>query len=181
MLACAAVIVALSGGQKLGLVAVAAVFIGFALGSSFLFTRTDPDFPGRRLPLFVAVTVLLFVAMLTAMAVLAVEDEEEGGAHAAEAAETEGAEPAPPPAAAEGDPEAGKAVFASSGCGSCHTLADAGTSGTVGPNLDEAKPDHDLVVERVTNGKAPMPSFKDELSEEQIEDVAAYVVQATRS
>jgi cytochrome c6 len=36
------------------------------------------------------------------------------------------------------------------------------------------------VVERVTNGKSPMPSFKDKLSEQQIEDVAAYVVQATQ-
>lgn len=177
-------IVALSVGQKLGLLAVAAVFIGFALASSFLFPRTDPDFPGRRLPLFIGVTVLLFVAMLTAMAVLAVEDEEEGGAHAAEPAASQSAEPAPPaaqPPAAEGDAEAGRAVFASAGCGGCHTLADAGSSGAVGPNLDEAKPDHELVVERVTNGKGPMPSFKDKLSEEQIQDVAAYVVQATGS
>jgi mono/diheme cytochrome c family protein len=178
------VVVALSGGQKVGLLAVAAVFIGFALASSFLFPRTNPDFPGRRLPLFVGVTVLLFVAMLTAMAVLAVEDEEETG-HAAEPAASESAEEAsPPPAqppAAEGDAEAGKAVFASAGCGGCHTLADAGSSGAVGPNLDEAKPDHDLVVERVTNGKGAMPSFKDSLSEEQIQDVAAYVVRATGS
>jgi cytochrome c6 len=183
LLACGAVVVALSGGQKLGLLAVAAVFIGFALASSFLFPRTNPDFPGRRLPLFVGVTVLLFVAMLTAMAVLAVEDEEETG-HAAEPAASESAEPSPPPAqppAAEGDAEAGKAVFASAGCGGCHTLTDAGSSGAVGPNLDEATPDHELVVERVTNGKGAMPSFKDSLSEEQIQDVAAYVVQATSS
>jgi mono/diheme cytochrome c family protein len=61
------------------------------------------------------------------------------------------------------------------GCGGCHTLAAAGSSGQVGPNLDDAKPSSDLVVERVTNGKGPMPSFKGELSEQQIEDVAAYV------
>jgi cytochrome c6 len=172
------VIVALSGGQKLGIVAVAAVFIGFALASSFLFPRSRPDFPGRRLRLFVAVTVLLFVAMLTAMFVFAREDEGEAGTHGAEPAQTaETGEAAQP--AAEGDPRAGKEVFASAGCGGCHTLADAGSSGKVGPNLDDAKPDRELVIERVTNGKPPMPSFKDQLSEKQIRDVAAYVVQAT--
>jgi len=72
----------------------------------------------------------------------------------------------------EGDAEAGKAVFlGSSGCGTCHTLSDAGTSGTVGPNLDDAQPSHDLV----TNGQGAMPSFSASLSEQQIQDVAAYV------
>jgi cytochrome c6 len=76
----------------------------------------------------------------------------------------------------QGDPVAGKEVFlGSSACGGCHTLADAGSSGTVGPNLDDAKPSFDLVVERVTNGSGAMPSFKDTLTEQQIQDVAAYV------
>ena len=79
----------------------------------------------------------------------------------------------------EGNPENGKKIFASAGCGSCHTLKDAGASGTIGPNLDEAKPDFQLAVDRVTNGASPMPSFKDQLSEQEIADVAAYVVQAT--
>jgi mono/diheme cytochrome c family protein len=78
----------------------------------------------------------------------------------------------------EGDPTAGKTVFASAGCGSCHTLADAGTSGTVGPDLDDAQPSHELVVDRVTNGQGAMPSFRDQLSEQQINDVAAYVSSA---
>jgi mono/diheme cytochrome c family protein len=69
----------------------------------------------------------------------------------------------------------GKDVFAKSGCASCHTLKDAGATGTVGPNLDEAKPSKDLVVERVTNGKAPMPSFKGQLTGEEIQAVAEYV------
>ena len=81
--------------------------------------------------------------------------------------------------AAEGDPDNGKTVFASAGCGTCHTLSDAGTSGTVGPNLDESKPDAELAVDRVTNGSGAMPSFKGQLSEQEIADVAAYVVQAT--
>jgi mono/diheme cytochrome c family protein len=69
----------------------------------------------------------------------------------------------------------GKDVFAKFGCASCHTLKDAGATGTVGPNLDEAKPSKDLVVERVTNGKAPMPSFKGQLTGEEIQAVAEYV------
>ena len=66
-------------------------------------------------------------------------------------------------------------MFASVGCGSCHTLADAGSSGAVGPNLDEAKPDAALVKTRVTNGRGAMPPFKGQLNATQIADVAAYV------
>ena len=69
----------------------------------------------------------------------------------------------------------GKQVFATAGCGSCHTLKDAGASGTVGPNLDEAKPPESLVVDRVTNGKGVMPPFKGQLTSAQIEAVATYV------
>jgi mono/diheme cytochrome c family protein len=69
----------------------------------------------------------------------------------------------------------GKQVFQSAGCTSCHTLADAGASGTVGPNLDQAKPPKALVVDRVTNGKGVMPSFKGQLTPAQIDAVATYV------
>jgi hypothetical protein len=76
----------------------------------------------------------------------------------------------------QGDAAAGKQVFLGApACGGCHTLADAGTSGTVGPNLDDAQPPFDLVVDRVTNGSGAMPPFKDTLTEQQINDVAAYV------
>ena len=75
---------------------------------------------------------------------------------------------------------AGREVFLSN-CGSCHTLADAGTTGTVGPNLDSSSPPTELVVERVTNGMGVMPSFADTLSEQQIADVAAYVSSAAGS
>ncbi len=88
--------------------------------------------------------------------------------------ETTETETTAPPA--EGDPVAGKEVFlGASSCGTCHTLADAGASGTVGPNLDDAQPSADLVVDRVTNGQGGMPSFSSSLSEQQIADVAAYV------
>jgi len=79
----------------------------------------------------------------------------------------------------KGDPTAGKAVFTSAGCVGCHTLADAGATGTVGPNLDEAKPDNELVVTRVTKGQGAMPPFAGQLTDQQIADVAAYVTQAT--
>lgn len=71
-------------------------------------------------------------------------------------------------------PTDGKSIFTGS-CGSCHTLADAGTAGTIGPNLDASKPSKALVVDRVTNGQGVMPSFKDSLDAAQIEAVAEYV------
>jgi mono/diheme cytochrome c family protein len=74
-----------------------------------------------------------------------------------------------------GDVAQGKQVFATAGCTSCHTLKDAGATGTVGPNLDEAKPPASLVIDRVTNGKGVMPSFKGQLNAAQIQAVAAYV------
>ncbi len=82
--------------------------------------------------------------------------------------------PAPSPGAA-GNAAAGKEVFATAGCASCHTLADAGAHGTVGPNLDKAKPNAARVTQRVTNGKGVMPPFKGQLDQTQIADVAAYV------
>jgi mono/diheme cytochrome c family protein len=69
----------------------------------------------------------------------------------------------------------GKHVFQTAGCTSCHTLKDAGATGTVGPNLDEKKPPKSLVVDRVTNGKGAMPSFKGQLTSAEIEAVATYV------
>jgi cytochrome c6 len=88
-------------------------------------------------------------------------------------------EPATPAFKLTGDPVAGKALFLKSGCISCHTLADAHSTGTVGPNLDQAKPDYRLATARVTLGKSVMPSFKGQLSAQQIADVASYVVKAT--
>lgn len=79
-------------------------------------------------------------------------------------------------AAPTGDPVAGKAIFlGASGCTGCHTLADAGSTGTVGPNLDQAKPPFDKVVTQVTNGGGAMPPFKGTLDPAQIAAVAEYV------
>ena len=74
-----------------------------------------------------------------------------------------------------GDAAAGKEVFASAGCGGCHTFSAAGSSGSVGPNLDDASPSYDHVVTQVTEGGGAMPSFRDELTNQQIQDVAAFV------
>jgi cytochrome c553 len=81
---------------------------------------------------------------------------------------------------AQGNAEAGSAIFNEQGCGGCHVLEAAGSSGSVGPNLDESKPDLDLIVDRVTNGQGVMPAFGDELSEQEIQDVSAYVFQSTQ-
>jgi mono/diheme cytochrome c family protein len=88
-------------------------------------------------------------------------------------------EPETPAFKLKGDPAAGKKIFVSAGCVSCHTLKDAGATGTVGPNLDQAKPDYRLATARVTNGKGTMPSFKGQLTDQEIANVAAYVVKAT--
>jgi len=77
--------------------------------------------------------------------------------------------------AAQGNATAGKQVFLSQPCGGCHTLKDAGTTGTVGPNLDQLKPPYAKVVTQVTNGGAIMPPFKGKLTPQQIQDIAAYV------
>jgi cytochrome c6 len=79
------------------------------------------------------------------------------------------------PPVVKGDATAGKEVFETAGCKSCHTLKDAAATGTVGPNLDDAMPPTALVIDRVTNGKGVMPSFSGQLTPKQIADVAAYV------
>jgi uncharacterized membrane protein len=82
------------------------------------------------------------------------------------------------PAATPADVAHGKQLFLSAGCAGCHTLADAGATGTVGPNLDAAHPSDSLVAERVRDGKGVMPSFAGELDDAEIAAVAAYVSQA---
>jgi mono/diheme cytochrome c family protein len=76
---------------------------------------------------------------------------------------------------ANANPAAGAAVFAEANCGACHTLAAAGTSGQIGPNLDGVRPGYERARSRVENGEGVMPSFKNDLSAQQIRDVAAFV------
>jgi mono/diheme cytochrome c family protein len=79
-----------------------------------------------------------------------------------------------------GDAAAGKAVFTEN-CGSCHALSDAGTTGSVGPDLDDLAPDEATVNAQVTNGGGSMPAFGGTLSEQQIADVSAYVAESAGS
>src|SRR5512132_937821 len=68
----------------------------------------------------------------------------------------------------------GKSIFQAK-CASCHTLKDAGTTGTVGPNLDQLKPPFSIVQNQVIRGGAVMPAFKGVLTDAQIKAVAKYV------
>ena len=84
--------------------------------------------------------------------------------------------------AADTQVEQGRLVFtreAQPSCSICHTLADAGSSGLIGPNLDELKPSADRVRNAVTGGVAVMPPFAGILSQEQIDAVARYVAKVT--
>jgi mono/diheme cytochrome c family protein len=69
----------------------------------------------------------------------------------------------------------GREVFASN-CGSCHTFADAGTTGTIGPDLDQSSADASAVEAQVRNGGGGMPAFEGDLSDDEIVAVANYVV-----
>jgi cytochrome c553 len=104
------------------------------------------------------------------------KENEKAEAEEAEKAETEEGEGGEEGEGMEagGGSEAGKEIFTSN-CGSCHTLSEAGTTGEVGPNLDELKPEDSLVEMQVTNGGGGMPAFKGILSEEEIGTVAEYV------
>jgi mono/diheme cytochrome c family protein len=72
-------------------------------------------------------------------------------------------------------PLSGAAVFASAGCGNCHTLKAAGTSGSIGPNLDQVRPSASTVAAIVRSGGGSMPSFSGRLSTAQITALAGYV------
>jgi mono/diheme cytochrome c family protein len=68
----------------------------------------------------------------------------------------------------------GKKIFVAK-CGGCHTLKDAGTNGTIGPNLDALKPPFPTVKNQVIHGGGAMPAFKGILMDAQITAVAKYV------
>jgi sulfite dehydrogenase len=83
--------------------------------------------------------------------------------------------------AAKTNAEFGRQVFtqvAQPPCAACHALKDAGASGTLGPSLDELRPDVDRVKAAVRNGVGAMPAYGPKLTEDQIEALAAYVSNA---
>jgi cytochrome c553 len=159
----------------------ALVLVVFSLVVSLVIPRRDAGFPGRNLKVFTLVAVLLVLAMLASVEVFGAEHEEEGGEAAP--AETGGGEDGGGGGQGQGgggggagDAAAGEEVFASAGCGSCHTLEEAGTSGTIGPNLDDSSLDEAGAVQQITDGGGGMPPFGGQLSEEEIRNVAAFVV-----
>jgi cytochrome c oxidase subunit II len=94
--------------------------------------------------------------------------------------------------------EGGRAVFEEQGCGSCHTLADAGSMANVGPSLDRlqeqadeaGRPLEEFVRESIVNPDAyvepgfsadVMPENYDELPERQLNGLVDYLVQQARS
>lgn len=76
----------------------------------------------------------------------------------------------------------GKALFSAEAvpaCAICHTLADAGAEGAIGPDLDELKPAKEAVLKVLKAGMGAMPSFADSMSEQDMQAVAEYVVNVT--
>jgi outer membrane protein assembly factor BamB len=90
------------------------------------------------------------------------------GAHNTQSTSTTSA-PGPSPTSATG-----KQLFQKN-CASCHALAAAGASGTIGPNLDQLHPSAARVKRQVINGGTIMPSFKGRLTTNQIEALSSYV------
>lgn len=189
----ALVVAALSTGHKIGLAAVGVAFIVFALVSSFVLPRRNPNFPGKGMGWYVVLCVLFFLAMISAVLVFGKESREaQGNESPARTATVSGSLPgqttstpsttstATTDRSSSGDATAGKAVFASAGCGGCHTLQAAGSSGNVGPNLDTLKPDERRVEKQVERGGGAMPAFKGQLTDKQIRDVSAFVAASTR-
>jgi mono/diheme cytochrome c family protein len=200
------VLLALTTNQQLGLAITAAVFIAFSLLAALVIPRSRPDFPGRSgLVPFILVTVILTIAMLGAVEVWAKEDHaaaegghettetETTGTTETETTETETTETETGPAGTTtaeepaGSAEAGRAVFVDQGCGNCHTFEPAGSSGTVGPNLDEvlAGKDAAFIRESIVEPNAEVASgysagimpqnYGDQLSQQQLDDLVAFL------
>lgn len=179
----------------------AAILVVFSLVVSIVLPRRNPSFPGRHLRLFVLVAILLVLGMLTAVEVFgeshhfgAAGETTETSAPPASGSttgvtptETGGGQPA-------GDPAAGKQIFTSTAnpaCATCHTLAEAGATGQVGPNLDDVLKDKDAAFIRqsilepnavVATGFQPgiMPqTYGQQLDDAQLNDVVAFLLQAT--
>jgi cytochrome c6 len=86
------------------------------------------------------------------------------------------------PVFAADDAALGKQLFVESAvpaCALCHTLGAAGAAGTVGPSLDELKPDATRVARALRDGLGSMPSYKATLSDAQILLLARYVARAS--
>ncbi|MEP6910059.1 MAG: c-type cytochrome [Actinomycetota bacterium] len=181
-------LLALSTGHAVGLAVVAGAFVVFALASALVIPRRRPEFPGQNLRWFIVGTLVLFVATLAAVELFAKEPKE------STAAESTQSEPGtttqsiqPPPPAAQGDSAAGKQVFTAQGCGNCHAYSPAGSSGSVGPNLDETLKGKDaaFIRESIVNPNKEIASgypanvmpqdFGQKLTPKQLDDLVAFL------
>ncbi len=174
------------------------VLVVFSLVVALVVPRRDPGFPGKNLRLFVVVAVLLVAGMLMAVEVFGGEHEAreaegteqtmtETGATETGQTETGQTETGAP----EGDPAAGRQVFTSAGCTSCHTLSAAGSTAQTGPNLDEVLQGKDAAFIResivnpdaeVAEGFSPgvMPgNYEEQLGEDELANLVAYLAQFT--
>ena len=187
---------ALSDAQKAGIAGMGAAFIVFALVSSFVIPRRQPNFPGGRgVWPYVGVAVCFFAAMMVVIVFVGREKSEAKAENPPPATS-----PAPPPPAPgpKGNAAAGKAVFAANGCASCHTFKPAGSNATVGPDLDNLPSDaqtasrgslmqyttesivdpNAYVVPKFTAGLMPQ-DFGKKLSKQQLDDLVAFLTQKT--
>jgi cytochrome c553 len=73
----------------------------------------------------------------------------------------------------------GSQLWAQAGCGGCHTLAAAGSTGNVGPDLDSLQPSSSAVATQVTYGGPGMPAFGSSLSSSDIQSLASWVASVT--
>ena len=65
-------------------------------------------------------------------------------------------------------------------CGVCHTLEHAQSKGTIGPNLNKLQPTKEQIQQAVKHGVGAMPEFSSQLSDEQISDIATYIIEVTK-
>jgi mono/diheme cytochrome c family protein len=172
------VMAGLSTGQKLGIAAAGAVFIVFALVCSLVVPNRNPNFPGRHVGWYIVVVACFVIGMLAVVLTLGKEKPEASAATTPTTSSVTTTATTTSPTV-QGDPVAGKKVFETAGCTACHTLKAAGSTGTVGPNLDQLKPAEAVIVHQVEVGGGPMPAFKDQLTPKQIQDVAAFVYTST--
>jgi cytochrome c551/c552 len=188
-------IFALSTGHQIGLATTGAVFIIYSLVSAFILPARNPNFPGRYLKPYIGLSIVMFLAMISAVLIFGKEPKAAASAtSAATATSTSGATTSTTAAAATGDPVAGKAVFASAGCAACHTLKAAAATGTIGPDLDNlaayaqkagvplAQYAHDAIVKPPAKYVPPgfptnaMPAtFGSSLSATQLNDLVAFL------
>jgi mono/diheme cytochrome c family protein len=199
---------ALSTGHQIGLAGTGGAFILFALLSSFVFPRLDPNFPGKKgLRWYLPLSAAFFLTMIGAVLVFGKESKKGAEAATAPPAATTTAASAPSAPAggdklttgpyANGDAASGKTLFAGNGCGACHTLKAAGTTGVVGPSLDKLKefaatakqPLGAFIAESIADPAAyiapgyanGMPPFGTTLSKKQIGDLVAFVYDSVSS